>query len=176
MRHLAFLGSYINAPSSDDIIRNSLLCEVIKYMGKKYGSGRGSSFAKGKRYLKSKIPGCSTRNIKLMLNSVPNVLVASSVDYKYVFRFSKSFYVLILAEVIKLMMDNKPVFHDDIVVEYAKIRETVIKPSQSYSELLIREPLISLNTVCLHGHDESVRNLASSIKDGITKADGRYSL
>lgn len=176
MYHMAFIGQYVNAPAGDEIIDNRLLREMICFIGKKYGSAKGSSFSKGKRYIKGKVAGCRSRHIKLMLNTVPNVIVREGVDDKYIFRFSTNSYIEVFKAIVEIMVSNHNSLCNDIAAEYNNIKCEIIAPEMSYSELLIREPLVSLNTVCLHGRNEIVRNRALVLKEGIKKADKKYNL
>jgi len=165
-------GQYLNAPVNRYIV-NYFLKKVICIIGEKYGSGKGSSFARGKRYLKSQIPGCKSDHIKKMLGSVPRPIRERN-DDKFIFRFSINSYVKAFAIIIELMRKNYALFSDYIEMVILLINDIVLNPKYTYSELLIREPLISLNMVCLYGRTEEIRDIAQTIKDGIDSADKKY--
>jgi len=167
-------GQYLNAPVNKRIY-NSFLFDAISFIGKKYGDGKGSSFAKGKRYLKSQIKECKTDHIKKMLNSVPPPIWQKN-DDEFVFRFSINSYVKVFAKIVELMNSNYAFFSDNVKKETSLIKAVVLEPKFTFSELLIREPIISLNMVCLNGKTEDIRKLAQLIKEGIDNADKKYNV
>jgi hypothetical protein len=166
---------YLNALTSGYMI-NRFLCEVISIIGKKYikrkGRGSGSHLAKGMQYLKSQIVGCTTKHIKKMLTSEPTW---NKEDAEFVFRFSTNSYVKLFAKIVEIMDSNFVSFSDDIKDEILSIKTTVPVPKYTYSELLIRVPLISLITVCLYGKPEKSRT-AQTIQKGIESADKKYKI
>lgn len=167
-------GQYLNAPVNKRI-DNWFLYEAISFIGKKYGSGKGSSFARGKRYLKKQVPECKTDHIKKMLKSVPHPIRDKN-DDEFVFRFSINSYVKLFAKIVELMSGNHTSFSDDIKKEIPLIKASVLEPKYTYSELLIRQPLISLNMVRLQGKTEERRNIAQTIQEGIDSADKKYNI
>jgi len=167
-------GQYLNAPANKRI-DNMLLRDVISFIGKQYGNGKGSSFAKAKRYLNNKIPGCKTAHIKKMLNSVPNRMRNKN-DDEFMFRFSINSYTKIFAKIVELIDSNFESFSDDIKKEILLIKAAVLEPKYTYSELLIHEPLISLNKVCVQGKTDKHREIAQKIKEGIESADKKYKI
>jgi len=167
-------SQYLNAPVNK-YINNIFLKDVISFIGKKYESGKGSSFAKGKRYLKKHIPECKSAHIKNMLKSIPHPIRDKN-DDEFVFRFSINSYVKIFAKIVELVSINHVSYTDEIKKEIYSIKTIVLEPKYTYSELLIREPLISLNMVRMHGTTKERRNIAQEIKDGIDRADKKYNI
>jgi len=172
----SLFGQYLNAPVNK-LISNRFLIDAISIIGKKYGSKKekASNFAKGNRYLKSQIQNCKTDHIKQML--YPELhRIPDKNDDEFVFRFSIYTYVEIFAKIVEIMNSNHALFSDDIKKEYSFIKTVVLEPKYTYSELLIREPLISLKMVCLHGIPVEHRKIAQTILDGIDSIDKKYNL
>jgi len=170
----SLFGQYLNAPVNKQI-SNRFLFDVISFIGKNNGNKKGRSFAKGKLYLKSQIQDCKTDHIKQMLSSKPHPIPDKN-DYKFVFSFSINSYVKVFAKIVELMHSNHASFSDDIKKEYTFIKTIVLEPKYTYSELLIREPLISLIMVCRNGMPEERRKIAQTIMDGIESIDKKYNL
>jgi len=116
-------GQYLNAPVNRRY-DNRFLCDVvIPFIGKKYGNGKGSNFAKGKRYLKSQIPECKSDHIKLMLSSVSCPIRDKDNDNDdFMFRFSINSYVKLFAKIVEIMVNNHASFSDDIKKEIPSIQ------------------------------------------------------
>ena len=57
------MGKYVYAPAGARVLRSDLLLRCIEYIGE-LQPGIGSNEAKGKRYLRKHIEGCSGRMIK----------------------------------------------------------------------------------------------------------------
>lgn len=176
-RHIAFVGWYINAPAGDErpeelrFVRR-IICEI----GKKYGTIKGSDIAKGMHYIKHKIPNCYGRHIKLMIKSADNTIVRNENDVRYVWRFRKNTYSEILDLLISFIEENKVSLSDDMQIEITKIKKEIRNPVGTYSELLIREPLIGLNTVVQDGNTESRRNEALQLRDKIQGLDKKHNI
>ena len=56
------MSHYVFAPAGAQKTQSGLIYRCVEYIGESQ-TGGGSNFAKGKRYLKSKIPHCSGRAI-----------------------------------------------------------------------------------------------------------------
>jgi len=170
------LGQYLSTPT-DVHIDNMFLRVVISLIGEKYGSEKenGSSFAKGLRYLKSQIPDCKTEHIKLMLMSETNHIRGKN-NYEFVFCLNINSYVKIFAKIVELMISNHAAFSEAIKKEISSIKAAVPEPKFTYSELLIRETLISLEMFIRVVESEEYRNIAQKILDGIKSADKKYNI
>lgn len=60
---MAHLGKYVHAPAGSILTRTDMIKVAVEYIGTTQ-NGCGSDYAKGKRYLRKKICGCSGRAIK----------------------------------------------------------------------------------------------------------------
>ncbi|MDR0476070.1 MAG: hypothetical protein LBH43_20685 [Treponema sp.] len=159
---IAFIGKYLNVPTWDERIVNDSLGEVICIIGKNYGTGKCIDYKKGIRYLKKQIPGCSVRNIKLMLCSVPNFILREARDSKFVLRFSIDSYVKVIAKIVEIMDENHALFFDSMQEGHIQ----PMPPNLQYSELLLSQALVKLRYVQAHGRPPKVR-IATNILNGI---------
>ena len=174
MEWIAFVSKhYINAPAGDESSVLEFLYHIICFCGEKYVTGKGSKFAKGKRYLRQKT-GCTGRSIKLMYKTVPNALVKDREDSRFVFRFSIPSYAVIFKHILEVMAENKDVLSDDIAAEVKIIKIEVANPNGTYSELLLRIPLAALDYVVQYGKIEKERRRATEIRDEIRRSDKKY--
>jgi hypothetical protein len=170
-----YFGSYVNAPAGDEMPRTLFfLRNIICEMGKKYGTIKGRDFAKGKHYLKHKIPGCRGRHIKLMLQAVENAVVHNISDSKYVWRIHKETYAKIFHEAVKFVEENRLSLDDEIEAEKIVAEQEIRYPAYTYSELMIRQPLVGLDIVEQAGNTEKNRNAATRVRVMIRDCDKRY--
>jgi len=170
------LGQYLHTPTNERI-DNMFLRDVLSFIGKKYGSekDKGSSFAKGIRYLRSQIRDCKAEHIKGMLNSVPNRMRGKN-GYGFVFHLSINSYVNIFAKIVELIVSNHAAFSEALKKEISSIKATVPEPKYTYSELLIRETLISLEMFIRVVESDEYKSIAQKILDGIKSADKKYNI
>lgn len=67
------MSHYVFAPAGAQKTQSGLIYRCVEYIGESQAGG-GSNFAKGKRYLKSKIPHCSGRAIKRTISTFSKVV------------------------------------------------------------------------------------------------------
>ncbi|GHV92720.1 hypothetical protein AGMMS50268_32230 [Spirochaetia bacterium] len=174
LKPFVFVGQYINAPTNHE--RKSVLLhlrDIIDFIGRKYGTIKGSNFAKAKHYLKREIPGCYGRHIKLMLGSVDNTIIRFHNDAKYVYRLNKKTYAKIFAKIISIMENNLTSLTDDMR-RFEK--NNVSQSDKKYSELLISDPMYYLKYVTNHGKTPEEMTEALALVEEIQKADRQYTI
>lgn len=146
------MGQYIFAPAGPSRLRSRRLKNCIEFIGSTQG-GYGSNLAKGKRYLKSKIPACSGTAIKRAMKTM--VKVHNHDFQKYgvdVFYYHKEVCSDILFEVIKFIISYG---NDDVKTRLLG----TIPQLEEYVDLIYRYRISQLKWVCDENykgqHDEA---------------------
>ena len=168
----SYWGPYLNAPAGNVKPESLRLAQhIVSEIGKKYGTGKGQNLAKGRRYIKKQIPNCCINHIKYMLDATKNSSFRKENDSEYIWRFQKDVYHEIFKFIVTYAEENKASLTANLKAEIKAVYASVIKPDNTYSELILRKPLIGLYDVALNGNTETKKKYATQIQSNVQKYD-----